>query len=382
MTLQPGEEPPKSPPKAANEEQQNNGIPPPAQLDPISPFSQPPAPPPQQPLPEKPDVARFALPILDASDSPNQPFLKRTDTERPRSALNSPTRAESGQIISLVEALKIKTHELDSKVDYIKSLEIDLAREKQRREIAEKKLSGDRSTKSDHDTNGAVDEGAFEPPLDSLELMEQNMPNGYIGDDEDDKALLRSASTSTIRNAEQNDQHADEASGLAARLQAQLDFRNREMNEMKILMESYRQRAEEAEEGRQSLAEMVENIRAGRDKSAIPAADDDHPTNLGSHANGSITSSKSEKSRDGDRSQPSSQLAHRQPNGSAVIGDMHREIEKTVSNVLQQHQREWGGPDGGGRMVQSAPYVSMVGVVLIGVGIMTWLNGWQPGGDK
>jgi len=281
-----------------------------------------------------------------------------------------------------VEALKIKTHELDSKVDYIKSLEVDLAREKQRREIAERKLSGDRLTRPDHDTNGTVGEEAFEPPLDSMEMIEHCMPNGYIADNGDEKALSRSGSTSTIRNAEDSEQCTEDASGLAARLQAQLDFRNREMNEMKLLMESYRQRTEEAEEGRRSLAEMVENIRAGRDRSAAPNTNDDDSTVVGGDAIGSIMSTKSPQSQDPDCSQSSSQLRHRQPNGSAAMGNLHSEIETTVSNVLQQHQREWGGPDGGGRMVQSAPYVSMVGVVLIGVGLMTWLNGWQPGGDK
>ncbi len=281
-----------------------------------------------------------------------------------------------------MEALKIKTHELDSKVDYIKSLEVDLAREKQRREIAEKKLSGDRLTRPNYDSNGAVEEEAFEPPLDSMETMEHGMPNGYVADDGNEKALSRSASTSTIRNDKDLGRPNEDASGLAARLQAQLDLRIREMNEMKILMESYRQRTEKAEEGRRSLAEMVENIRAGGDKSAIPAMNDDDPTLVDSQANGSIMSTKPTQSRDLDRSSSFAQLAHRQPNGSAATGNLHSEIEKTVSNVLQQHQREWGGPGGGGRMLQSAPYVSMVGVVLIGVGIMTWLNGWQPGGDK
>ncbi len=284
-----------------------------------------------------------------------------------------------------MEALKIKTHELDSKVDYIKSLEVDLAREKRRREIAERKLSGDPHDQLDHGRNGTLEEDAFEPPLDSMETMEHDMPNGYVPENGDVKALSRSASSSTIRNSEISERSTENASGLAARLQAQLDLRNREMNEMKRLMESYRQRTEEAEEGRRSLAEMVENIRAGRDKNAISAMNDDDPTYIDSQANGSIMSPKLTQSRDLDGHPSSSQLAHRQPNGSAAIGNLHSEIEKTVSNVLQQHQREWGGPaggGGGGRMVQSAPYVSMVGVVLIGVGIMTWLNGWQPGGDK
>lgn len=360
------------------EEKQANGILPPAQLDPISPFSQPPAPPPQQPLPEKPDVARFNLP------SPmSQTSLKRTDTERPRSGLSSPTRVESGQIMSLVEALKFKERELDSKVDYIKSLEVDLAREKQRREAAERKLSGDHPTQSSQESNGAVEKDAFEPPLDEVEMMSHGLPNGHTEGD-GAGSLSRSSSVSTMKNVGDSIHQDEDVSSLASRLQAQLDLRNREMNDMKILMESYRQKADDAEEGRRSLAEMVECIRAGRDpKSAQPPTSDDDLTLVGdSQLNGRSGSSNGMKSQNPNSSALLQQQQYRQPNGSAAMGNIHREIEKTVSNVLQQQQREWSGPGEHGRMVHRAPYVSMVGVVLIGVGIMTWLNGWQPGGDK
>ncbi len=316
----------------------------------------------------------------------NQPSLKRTDTERSRSSLSSPTRAESSQIMSLVEALKIKTHELDSKVDYIKSLEVDLAQEKRARENAESralKLSGARTGSGDHENNGAIEEEAFEPPLDSVELMEHHLSNGTVDENGEGDHLSRSDSMATIRNTEDTTQITEDASSLASRLQAQLDLRNKEMNEMKLLMESYRQRAEEAEDGRRTLAEMVENIRAGRDpKSAFPTTNDDDSTYTTENVDNLITqSTKPGQSRDLNGGPLSSQQSHQQ-NGSAAIGNLHRGIEKAMSNVLEQHPGQWGGPGENGRMVQSAPYVSMVGVVLIGVGLMTWLNGWQPGGDK
>ena len=379
--LPPGEEPPKSPLKMATEEKQANGILPP-HLDPISPFSQPPAPPPQQPLPEKPDIAPFLSP-----ESPPQPSLKRTETERPRSSLSSPTLAESSQIISLVEALKIKNHELDSKVDYIKSLEMDLAREKRARENAERralKLSGVHLGPNNYENNGAIEEEAFEPPSDTVQLMEQKTPNGFVQEHDAGEGLSRSSSMLTIRNVEGSTEPREDASSLASRLQAQLDLRNKEMNDMKMLMESYREKAEEAEEGRRTLAEMVENIRAGRDpQTPILTTKDERPTSSGgSGEKGVSQSAQSGLSRELDnRSLPSQHSNHLQ-NGSATFGNVQREVEKTMSNVLQQHQREWGGHSESGRMVQSAPYVSMVGVVLIGVGIMTWLNGWQPGGEK
>jgi hypothetical protein len=385
--LEPGEEPPKSPSKAATtEEKQTNGILPPPQLDPISPFSQPPAPPPSQPLPEKPDVARFSIPESLPSTS-----LKRTDTERPRSGLNSPTRTEapSGQIVSLLEALKSAKHEIDSQGDRMKYLEVALARERKAREHAERhaqSLSGGHFPRQDHKTNGTVDEEVFEPPLDSVELMDQDLTNGHKEQDEDkDKDFLsRSASMATIKNTEDMHRDTKEVDASTSRLQARVGLMIKEMDEMKQVMESYKRRAEDAEEGRRGLAEMVENLRAGRGaNSAVPSLADSDSTLPGdSDANALSNFTKSPQSGDMDRSLVSPQSHRPQPNGSAAMDNIQRELEKTVSSVLQQHSRQWGGPGESGRMVQSAPYVSMVGVVLIGVGIMTWLNGWQPGGEK
>lgn len=383
LTLEPGEEPPKSPKKITKEEKQADGVPPAAQFDPISPFSQPPAPPPQQPLPEKPNVARFSIP-----QSSSQPSLTRTDTEKPRSPLSSPTRLEppSSQTAALVEALKSSRKEIESQGDRVKFLEAALARERKARENAERRarsLSHECIQHDDIERNGAIEEEAFDPPLDSLELMEKDLPNGHIDSEEKD-ALSRSTSMATITNAEDLHRDTDDIDASTSRLQARLDLMVKEMDDMKIAMESYKRRAEDAEEGRRSLAEMVENLRAGRNpNSVVPITSDDDSTLLGDSETNSLSDSKKYvQSRDTDRSVASPQPHPPQLNGSAVVGNVQRELEKTMSNVLQQQQRQWSGPGEGGRMVQSAPYLSIVGVVLIGVGIMTWLNGWQPNGEK
>lgn len=291
--------------------------------------------------------------------------------------------------MSLLEALKSAKNEIDSQGDRVKYLEVALARERKAREHAERhahSLSGGHFPRQNHETNGAVEEEAFEPPLDSMELMEQELTNGHREQDEDeqDESLRRSASMATIKNTEDMHRDTAEIDASTSRLQARVDLMVKEMDDMKQVMESYKRRAEEAEEGRKSLAEMVENLRAGRvANSAASSLTDSGFTFPGdSEPNGLLDFSKLPRSGDGDHSLISSQSHRPQPNGSAAIGNMHRELEKTVSSVLQQHQRQWGGPGESGRMVQSAPYVSMVGVVLIGVGIMTWLNGWQPGVEK
>ncbi|KAF6233637.1 hypothetical protein HO173_008194 [Letharia columbiana] len=379
LTLQPGEQPPNSPPKHITEENKTNGVHPPSQVDIMSPFSQPPAPPPQHPLPEKPDSARFTIP-----DSLSQPSLKRVDTERPKSGLNSPTKEiPSGQIVSLLEALKSAKQEIDSQGSRVKHLEVALARERKARELAERRARTLSGSQDDHETNGTVEEEAFEPPLDTLELIEHELPNGHAEDDEESKLLPRSISTATLKSAEDMHQGTVDIDTSTSRLQARIDLMVKEMDDLKFLMESYKQRAEDAEEGQRGLAEMVESIRAGRDsKSVMPTTNDEDSTLLGNgDIDGGADSKGPTRSKGMDRSSSSSHLHHQLPNGTAAIEDMHRELEKTVSNVLQQ-QRQWGSTGEGGRIVQSAPYVSMVGVVLIGVGIMTWLNGWQPGGER
>jgi phosphatidylserine/phosphatidylglycerophosphate/cardiolipin synthase-like enzyme len=96
-------------------------------------FSDPPAPPPQQPLPEKPDSNR------SHSFDPSSPSLKRSTTERPRSGpAVSPTGKEaSSQIGSLVEALSQAKKEIDAQSLRVRDLEEMLKKEREARETAE-----------------------------------------------------------------------------------------------------------------------------------------------------------------------------------------------------------------------------------------------------
>src|SRR3569623_302896 len=70
-----------------------NGRPKKPRVDSFSRFSDPPAPPPQQPLPEKPDA-----PPRHGSDSFSP--LKRSDTDKPKSfPTSSPVSRDSSQIL-------------------------------------------------------------------------------------------------------------------------------------------------------------------------------------------------------------------------------------------------------------------------------------------
>lgn len=400
MNLEPGEEPPKPPVNHPVEGRKPNGISPTTHLDPVSPFSQPPAPPPQQPLPEKPDVARSVAP-----DSTLQTSLKRIDSEKPKSAMSSPTRAEppSSQILSLVEALTTAKREIDSQGDRVKQLEVLLKRERLAREGAEERarrlLVGHSSKPGSHES-GTVDGAAFERPAESKIANGNQLPNGHIVETGDQPENLNSTPAHPKTREEL---HRDTASidASTTRLQDRLDLMVREMDEMKIVMESYKRRAETAEEEKKGLAEMVQQIRAEFAAAAKELGDESTILGSSSSPNSDAATSWGSSSTYATSSSDSTPATNQQDpkylNGRAITGMPSSsatqtdhgmsELERTVSTALQEASKSqrWGRVSGGwggsgeGAVVQGAPYASMVGVVLIGVGIMTWLNGWQRG---
>lgn len=196
-------------------------------------FSDPPAPPPQQPLPEKPDVAKaLADPVI-------QPLLIRSDTARPSLSPNgSPTKTDHSQaILILTHELRLAKDQIPSLEERVRSLENELKMERTARESAEERAQNFSSGSPRKDSK--ITQGAESKPV------EKDMEQG----DQAGEQALRAIETT------------DPAPGL----QSQLDRLRASMDEMKQQMESYRRRAETAEserdEARQSLAEMIEQKR-------------------------------------------------------------------------------------------------------------------------
>ena len=391
LTSEPGKVPPEPPEIHLAEEKKPNGLSPTTHLEPISPFSQPPAPPPQQPLPEKPDVARSAPNLIP------QNHFKSIDIGRPKSATNSPTRTEppSSQILSLVEALTTAKKEIDSQGDRVKQLEILLKRERKAREGAEERARRLLAGHSGSDESGTIEEEAFKPPADSHTAAEKQGPNGHA---EEFRDIFEEPGSTVAQPGSHSIASVD---ATTTRLQEKLDMMVREMDEMKIVMESYKRRAETAEHERKGLAEMIQQIRANAATAANESGDES--TLLATSPSQSSDSTFSDSTRPTSASNSSSSDAYQQikhlngralpPSSSATQTDHPddgmAELQRTVSTALQEaskSQQRWGHVGGvgwssgeGTMMVQGAPYASMVGVVLIGVGIMTWLNGWQRG---
>jgi len=326
------------PPKAP----QVNGSALPFRTDAKPRFSDPPAPPPQQPLPEKPDVARSAH-----AYEPPSPSLKRSNTERPRSVPNtSPIRQEpSSQIIKLAEDLANARKELDAQSARMRDLEEMLKKERQARELAEdvaKRLELQSEAKTNghaKGNEGSIMEDAFEPPADVTETKEVEPTPTIDPNAISDSSLL-----------------------LEKRLETMLV----DMQELREQMEAFKNRAEIAESerdaDRKTLAEMVEKIRANearRSSSTERAQSPDAPSH--DLANGTIESKLS----------PVLQKAGL-VNGHALDAkDPNRSAVSTLSR-----------PPGAGAhdsmLYHATPYASMIGVVIIGMGLMAYLNGWQP----
>jgi hypothetical protein len=320
-------------------------------------FSDPPAPPPQQPLPEKPDVARAH------SFEPSSPSLKRTNTERPRSVPNaSPVRQEpTSQIINLVEALASAKKEIDLQSARMRDLEEMLQKERQARELAEEAAKRLELLQSEAKANGDVkssDEGsiveeAFEPPAEAIEKNGEDVSEPTTTDDHVDS---KAVSESTLL--------------LEKRLEAMLG----DMQELRNQMESFKQRAETAESerdaDRKTLAEMVEKIRS--EESARRSSSTER---AGSPTDGDLTAQRLLNGKHESLNAALGPLLQKDglTNGSAVGSAEGSELGRSAVDTLSRSPSSHPP-----LLYNTTPYASMLGVVLIGMGVMAYLNGWQP----
>ncbi|KAI2472272.1 hypothetical protein F4781DRAFT_383986 [Annulohypoxylon bovei var. microspora] len=313
-------------------------------------FSDPPAPPPQQPLPEKPDV----------------PSLKRGITERPKLSNNqnmSPIRQDgnTSQILQLTEALNSAKREIESQSSRMRDLEETLQKERQARELAEelaRRLEESAAAKTNgapvkSETQETALEAAFEPPVD-----EAPTTNG--------------ATDETLKAAPQ----AEAIEASATHLHAQIESMVLEMKDMRLQLETFKQRAETAEAerdaDRKSLAEMALQIR--RDAEAREAAAREKALADSRAIENSDKSSKISKNAPPTvrKSSTGSTLDQSTP---SEFGD-----QPTLSraNTITPQSTAPGLLSHNQALTDSIPYASMMGVVLIGMGLMAYINGWQP----
>lgn len=321
-------------------------------------FSDPPAPPPQQPLPEKPDAARE-----DKSDSLLQGLLQRSDTERPKAITgSSPTKGQSSQIGSLVEALASAKREIEEQGARVKSLEDMLQEERTAREHAEsraKRLEARNREEIAEDSGGCLED----PDTGKLITPTQESDQGT--DPEIMDPAPHQEPEEDVTEATSDRPPSEGQQNISDRLQQRLESMMAEMHQMRQTMETYRLRAEAAEREnastRQSLAEMVEQIRRNEAERETRRAED--------HTASDPTQNPGQDALEDGASTLTFLSAHRI--GQEILrGDKFAPSGGATSSLTRmRHPND--------HFVQSAPYASILGVVALGVGLMAYLNGWQ-----
>lgn len=315
-------------------------------------FSDPPAPPPQQPLPEKPDV----------------PSLKRGITERPKQGNNqnaSPIRQDSNtsQILQLTEALNSAKREIESQSSRMRDLEESLQKERQARELAEelaRRLEEAAAAKMNGapvkpETLETALEAAFEPPV-----------------DEGPSPAVENTANGVSKTAPQ----AEVIEASATHLHAQIESMVLEMKDMRLQLEAFKQRAEIAETerdtDRKSLAEMALQIRkdaearevAAREKAVLEARLMEKATRPNA-----TTKELSNRTR---TPSPGPSKGQTSPDVSPDQPTLSR------TNTITPQSMAAGFTSHDQVLADSIPYASMIGVVLIGMGLMAYLNGLSP----
>jgi hypothetical protein len=313
-------------------------------------FSEPPAPPPSQPLPEKPDVARIN------TTNPPELSLKRSNTEKPKPAQgSSPIRQDSSQVISLVEALATARKEIESQSERMRDLEEMLMREREARELAEKRAQESSESHMNGSAKGSttIDPAVPQPPLDGSNVVPVVPAEGSRGGD------------STVEKLQSQTAH----------LQERIDQMVADMHQMKQHMETYRLRAETAEaerdEARETLKEKITRIRAEE------AAKASRPKR-GRSRSGSPMKVQELSSDSGEQTEREEPKASVQINGTALSDADVKALEQQLSLAISRSKSPLGANTADHHLLQqSAPYASMLGVVLFGMGLMAYINGWQ-----
>lgn len=322
-------------------------------------FSDPPAPPPQQPLPEKPDSAR--------SQSGDPSSLKRTATERPRlgSSNTSPVRQDNlNQIIQLTEALNSAKREIDGQTAKMRDLEEMLQREREAREAAEqlaKRLEDDAQSRVNGSAHSVIEdstlEEAFEPPAEAS--------------DGDTKSPTDDNVTARPEGKEDRTKF----------LQSQIDNMLSEMRELREQVDMYKRQAEQAtserDADRKTLAEMVQQIREKDEEAAALKAAAQARTR--SRSDGRDRGS-TVTARDQSRGRSVSNRADGPTAGLDSVEEDAVDGKPNLSraNTITPTPRSPSKRGVSGKALESIPYASMFGVVLIGMGLMAYINGWQP----
>ena len=328
--------------------------------------SVPPAPPPTLPLPEAPTDAMIQKKLSELPSIP--PILRRSDTEKPKqlsqSATSSPIKPDNSnsQILVLVEQLSSAQKEIAAQSKKIKDMEEALNTERENRRDAEERAS-------------------------RLEIATSALP---------------SKSTAESAEIKPGEALSEESKDLDADLQHRADAMRNELDEMKVLMAQYRQRAEaaesEARQDRQTLSEMVETMER-REAAEIKlfeaekdnTGEDEQCKDILQRHEKAFTQAFERAKRQMREHTPHDEVHDSGVSNGALkapisIEDLHHLGSSVLEAALEQSRKEENRalPEASStqtlthserhdQLVSGAPFASALGVVILGMGLMAYL---------
>lgn len=329
-------------------------------------FSDPPAPPPQAPLPEKPDLLALRnATSIGAAAAGFSPSLTRIDTARPhlppssKSAMSTTEAVTNAkEFANLMEQLTKARQEVETERQRLKETEENLLQERVKREEAEERAK-------------------------RLESQRLNVPPSPAKSEE---------SHTPIDDEHQDLSQNDAAQPDTKKLQERFDLLLAEFNEYKQAAEQWKAEKEQAESERDqerkerlSLAEMIEKIKAeesgrsprrksrGRRRSKSKSTAEE---TLRSH-DGTREASADETDFENDDHETNGVMV----NGTKGVANGHpiSGTPKGSKGSDQSDTRRSALLRRDTAMREATPYLSAVSVLLLGAAVMALINKMQRG---
>ncbi|PWW72957.1 hypothetical protein C7212DRAFT_366541 [Tuber magnatum] len=310
-------------------------------------------------------------PVYDSS-SRNTPKLRSEKTEKPE-----PPQQSHG----LLDALEEARRELQAKTDRVKELEETLKRERSAREVAEVRAAqlenASRAVRETSRERGFKEFDAEKIRADEAiglsdevhELRNEKLLDGQLEALDEEDRDIHDDDTVSVK-VDPSTQAAAEA---AERLQRRVEQMMAELQSAREEIERYKRRAEVAEhegiKSRKTLSEMVEKIRKDEQARKLlhekEAASQTDPVAL--RNTGVQTPSENvEEAEDNFHSNGTIKPTEGKVaalNGGRNSGQMISKRSKESNLAISKRD--------------AAPYASIIGVMLIGVGLMAVLNRWH-----
>jgi len=327
-------------------------------------FAEPPNPPPQAPLPEKPtDV------------SGNLGGFKRSDTEKPKIPNGTSTgslRVDAGtatQIATLSDALAASKKEFENQSKRLREMENMLVEERVKRENAEARAQ-------------RLEKRGVAVSTDNIQRLSDSS-NKAEGDENDSNTPIEDEATSEI--GKKPPPQASTSQSATEKLQKRFDLLLAEFQEVKQSAEKWKCEKEVAEKERDeerkektSLMEMVEKLRK-EEQERQTKKDNKQEKRKASKKDipqGDSTADQEETAADDADNDPPSMDPETLKSKPISLPNGH-----FTSSLLQSHSRNGGTATkrADGQFVQAAPYLSAMSVVLVGVAIMAMINKMSNG---